>query len=72
MKPLIEQSEKRISDYCCLECGSEYVKQITFFNLTFHKGQCCVCNKTKGVTHIRVFNWLHKSLPVHTIEYGSK
>lgn len=70
----MKEPKDRTSDYCCIDCGKEYVKDkkpiITI--VTFHTGICGICGETKSITHIRVYNYLQLSSPKHIIDNGSK
>lgn len=49
--------------YVCFDCGNHYLtdKQKERNSIvTAHKGECGLCKKITGITHIRAFNWLNK------------
>lgn len=56
-----EQINNRKSDYICWDCGipfqTEKQKQQKSI-VTAHNGNCGLCNEVKGVTYIKLFNYL--------------
>ena len=51
----------RKSDYVCFECGKPYLTKEQLEEercSTFHLSECGLCGKTRGITHIRNYNYL--------------
>ena len=57
------KKENRTSDYVCESCGKEYLSKGQLRRdriFTSHTGECGLCGKTTGITHIRNYNYLNK------------
>ena len=60
-KNLKQLADNRTSDYCCVECGIQYLtpeqKERNHIT-TFHVSECGICGETKDVCGIRNYNYL--------------
>lgn len=55
--------DNRTSDYVCVPCGIQFLseKQKEEGGVsTFSNGECGLCNQVTMITHMRIYNYLHK------------
>ena len=59
------QAARDVSEYVCFRCGEQFLTPHQLYTciresqvVTAHEGECCLCHQTRGVTHIRHFNYL--------------
>lgn len=60
------KSYKETYGYVCIDCGDAYLiregkRRSGTLITTMHEGECCVCDKVKGVLSTRHFNYLRKT-----------
>lgn len=55
------------NNYICAECGLAFLSDVQKSEnriSTYHIGECTICKEIKNVTHIRIYNYLEKSVDI--------